>query len=190
LYEFFDRVIQEVAEPALKIYLYHFPAMTGVPIARSLIERLVSAYPGTVAGLKDSGGDWLHMKSLCRDLPEFRVYAGTEQYLVDLLREGGAGCISATANLTCLIAGSISRDYRTDVAEVVQDRLTGVRKVFEAYPFIPALKFMMAERTGQPAWRSMRPPLVPLSEEEGTGLKAALQKLNFPMKEDEASRSS
>lgn len=73
LFAFFARVIEEVNDPRLKIYLYHFPRMSGVPVTSGLIERLLSAYPGVVAGLKDSSGDLDHMRGLCRAFPGLRV---------------------------------------------------------------------------------------------------------------------
>lgn len=48
----------------LRVYLYHIPPVAGVPISHTLIEWLLKAYPKTVAGIKDSSGDWEHTQSL------------------------------------------------------------------------------------------------------------------------------
>lgn len=175
----FDRVIQQVGDSRLKIYLYHFPQMSGVPFSHPLIERLVSAYPNVVVGIKDSSGDWDNMKTLCKALPDFRVFAGTEKFLLDILEAGGAGCISATANVTCPLAVEIYKRWQTEDIRQLQDHLTTVRKVFEAYAFVPALKGMMAEWTRQPEWLNMRPPHIPLTEKETAAIETALNKLQF-----------
>src|SRR3546814_9038582 len=81
--------------------------MSGVPISHDLIERLLKAYPDTIVGIKDSSGNLDNMLEMCRRFPGFGVFAGSEQFLLPVLRAGGAGCISATANVT--IAGCVDR---------------------------------------------------------------------------------
>src|SRR5512140_940808 len=64
LYRHFSEVVQRVGDARLRIYLYHFPAMSQVPITPHLIERLLTAYPNTVVGMKDSSGDWNNTKTM------------------------------------------------------------------------------------------------------------------------------
>lgn len=100
VFSFFAELVERVSDDRLRVYLYHFPQMTGVGFGQSLIERLLEAYPGVICGIKDSEGNWPRIEALCRELPGFDVFAGTERYLLDTLRNGGAGCISASANVT------------------------------------------------------------------------------------------
>lgn len=179
LYAAFDEVIQRVGDPRLRLYVYHFPQMSAVPLSRALIARLVKRYPDTVVGMKDSSGDWSNMKAVCEELPGFRVYSGTEKLLLPILRAGGAGCISATVNTTCTLAAEVYAKRASDDAEALQARLAAVRDTMDAYPPIPALKRLAAERTGRDAWRLPRPPHVPLDEARFAELKADLQKLGF-----------
>ena len=97
----FDAAIQRVGHDGLRIYLYHFPQMSGVPFSHALIERLLKKYPDVIAGIKDSSGDFENMRSMAAHFPGFDVFAGTERYLLDIMRAGGVGCISASANVTC-----------------------------------------------------------------------------------------
>src|SRR5947207_6950224 len=101
LYRNFSEVIQRVGDSRLRLYLYHIPPVAQVGIPHSLIERLLKAYSGTVAGIKDSSGDWNNTKAMLdRFQPMgFDVFAGSESFLLATLRGGGAGCISATANV-------------------------------------------------------------------------------------------
>jgi 4-hydroxy-tetrahydrodipicolinate synthase len=175
----FDRVIQQVGAADWQIYLYHFPAMTAVPFSHGLVARLRAAYPDVIAGMKDSSGDWRQMQRMIAAFPGFRVFAGTERYLLDILEAGGAGCITATANVTCPLAGAIFTHWRAEDMRPAQHQLTALRAAIEAYPAIPALKRILAEQTGRPAWRTLRPPLAALDEADAADLLESLRRLNF-----------
>src|SRR5207248_1801355 len=99
LFAFYSELIERVSSGNLRICLYHIPQMSGVPITLALIERLIKRYPATVIGIKDSGGDFAHTKAMLDRFKGFRVFCGSERFLTDTLGHGGAGCISATANL-------------------------------------------------------------------------------------------
>src|SRR5439155_11919801 len=101
LFRSYAEVIERVGDARLRIYLYHIPPVSQVPISLALIERLLDAYPGTIAGIKDSSGDWNNTHAMLeRFQPQgFDVFAGSETFLLATLRGGGAGCISATANV-------------------------------------------------------------------------------------------
>jgi len=101
LYRAFASVIDAVADERLRVYLYHIPPVSNVPIPRGVVARLLKAYPGIVAGMKDSGGDWKHTQAMIEEFgPQgFDVFAGSETFLLADLRAGGPGCITtATAN--------------------------------------------------------------------------------------------
>ena len=171
----FDRVIQAVGEAQLQVYLYHFPQMSTVPFSDAVIERLLSAYPGTVVGMKDSSGDWEHMEHVIEAFPGFRVFAGTERFLLDVLEAGGAGCISATANVTCRLVGEVFARWQSEDVRPLQHRLIAIRAAIKAYPAIPALKRIMAEQTGRADWLNLRPPLAPLGDDEAAALLASAE---------------
>src|SRR6266576_1975751 len=101
LYRYFSEVVQRVGDARLKIYLYHIPRVAVVGITTGLVERLLAAYPNAIAGLKDSSGDWNNTKTFldafARD--RFDVFVGSESFLLANMRNGGAGTISATANV-------------------------------------------------------------------------------------------
>src|SRR3954468_13620184 len=175
LYRSYARAIDGVADPALRVYLYHIPQLSQVPITLRVIERLREAYPGVVVGLKDSSGDFANTLAVLRAFPGFEVFVGTERHLLANLREGGAGCITAVANVN---AAAIARAFR-ERTEERQREIDGVRILFENLPLIPALKEALAQRTGDASWRIVRPPLVELTPEQretvqrGTGSPSA-----------------
>jgi 4-hydroxy-tetrahydrodipicolinate synthase len=173
LYRSFAQVIARAAEPQLRVYLYHIPQVSNVPIPLRLIERLLKAYPRAVVGIKDSSGDFENTRAMLRAFPGFEVFVGSEKFLLANLREGGAGCITATANVN---APAIARAFRGRTEER-QREIDAVRSAFDRLPLIAALKEELARRTGDPAWRMLRPPLVELAPEQRNQLAAALERL-------------
>lgn len=169
LFRFFAEVVERVGDDRLRLYLYHIPQMTNIHLGLPLISRLIEAYPGVIAGTKDSSGDRERIMTLCGEFPGFSVLAGTETLLLETLRGGGEGCISATVNVTSRLARRVHDAHTSgldDEAENLQGRLSQLRGSIEAYPVIPALKVLMADLTGDEAWRNLRPPLSELDEEQ------------------------
>lgn len=183
LFRAFAEVIERVADARLRLYLYHIPPVAQVPISLPLIERLLRAYPGTVAGVKDSSGDWNNTKAMLDAFAAagFDVFAGSEVFLLQNLRHGGVGCITATGNVN---PGPIDRLYRTwrspDAARQ-QAELAATRAVLQRFPMIPALKATVAHFAGDPGWRTVRPPLIELTPGQETELLAGLQGRGFDM---------
>src|SRR6202040_2534122 len=101
LYRYFSEVVQRVGDARLKIYLYHIPPVAVVGIGVGLVERLLKAYPNAIAGMKDSSGDWNNTKTFLDAFAKngFDVFVGSESFLLANMRNGGAGTISATANV-------------------------------------------------------------------------------------------
>src|SRR6266498_1886667 len=142
LFRSFAEVIEQVGEARLRVYVYHIPPVSQVPITLGLVERLLKAYPTQTAGMKDSGGDWKNTQAFLDQFAKsgFDVFAGSETFLLQNMRNGGTGCISATANVH---PGPIARLYdtwRAADAEAQQARLDEIRGVFSKFPMIPALK--------------------------------------------------
>ena len=176
---YMTEVLDRVGENDLQIYLYHFPQLTGVPFSTGLTERLVSKFPGNIVGMKDSGGDWSHMEEIMKAIPGFRFYAGSEKFLLPVLRAGGAGCISASANLTSPEAAAVYDAWKKGKGEEEQARLSMLREVLESYPAIGALKYVFAKLSGDKNWLNVRPPNVIISPEEGIQIEQKLKELDY-----------
>jgi 4-hydroxy-tetrahydrodipicolinate synthase len=179
LFDCFARVIEQVADPRLRLYVYHFPQMTGLAMPHGVLARLIAGYGEVVRGLKDSSGDWANMKALLEAFPGFDVFAGSEEFLLADLEHGGPGCISATVNLFAPQARNLAIAAGTCEAPGLQAQLTALRRVIQRRPAIPAMKAVTAERTGDTAWRSVRPPLVALDAEEGRAIVRELEEAGF-----------
>lgn len=181
LFAFFSELIERVGDARLRVYLYHIPPVAHVGFSHALVERLLTRYPGIVAGMKDTGGDWTYTaRTIAQFQSEgFDVYAGTETLLLDTLRLGGAGCISATANVNPGPIVRLWRSWRDADAQSQQDALNALRGAFAAYPLIAAMKAALADATGDAGWNRLRPPLAALDEAQRQALRDALRRLSF-----------
>jgi 4-hydroxy-tetrahydrodipicolinate synthase len=213
LYRYFSEVVQRVGDIRLKIYLYHIPPVAIVGITPKLVERLLKAYPNAIAGMKDSSGDWNNTKTFLDAFAEaacpgadspsraptasaartFDVFVGSESFLLANMRNGGAGTISATANVN---PAAIHKLYAESTVapkafgavsanlETQQARLNVVRDAFSSrkYPsMIAALKQAIAIYRNDPGWTRMRPPLIELTAEQANLLAADLKSIGFRM---------
>ncbi|UUX52067.1 dihydrodipicolinate synthase family protein [Nisaea acidiphila] len=183
LFTHFARTFETVGSDAMKVYLYHFPQMSAVPFSHDLIGRLLKEFPDTICGVKDSSGDFENMKAMAEKFPGFDVFAGTERYLLDVLKAGGVGTITATGNVTvggCAKVYSAWKAGSAD-AEALQDQLTRERLTLQNYPAAAALKELLARNSGKASWRKVRAPFMPLPAEKATSLVAELDAVDFAL---------
>lgn len=183
LFRNFAEIVERVGDRRLRLYLYHIPPVAQVGIPLALIARLLAAYPGTVAGVKDSSGDWSNTRAMLDAFAAsgFDVFAGSEVFLLDTLRHGGVGCITATGNVNPGPIDHLYRHWRTPEADRLQAEITATRAVLQRLPMIAALKATVAHFASDPGWRTVRPPLVELTEAQEAELLAGLAARSFGM---------
>jgi 4-hydroxy-tetrahydrodipicolinate synthase len=174
-------VIERVGDERLRVYLYHIPPIAQVGYGPRLVERLLSAYPRIIAGMKDSSGDWNNTKAMLDAFAGagFEMFVGSERFLLRNLQNRGAGCITATANVNAAAIDAVFRAFRTPDAERLQQQIDDVRGVFEKFPVIAALKATVARERHDDTWRTVRPPLVELSTTQADDLAADLARAGF-----------
>jgi 4-hydroxy-tetrahydrodipicolinate synthase len=178
----FAEIIEQVGSASLHVYLYHIPPVAQVGISYDLIERLIKAYPNTVVGIKDSSGKWENTQGMLdRGWDDFRVFAGSETFLLQNMRAGGAGCISATANVNPLAIHNLYSNWQSENADYLQTGLDRVRAIFQDYSMIPALKAAVAHWSGDEEWCNVRPPLTGLTSEKKSELIDRLISAKFDM---------
>jgi 4-hydroxy-tetrahydrodipicolinate synthase len=182
IYASVAEVIERVGNDDLNIYLYHIPPIAQVGFSVDLIERLITDFPDTIVGIKDSSGDWANTYAMLeRQWDDFRVFVGSESFLLANMQNGGAGCISATANVNPAAIHRLYEEWESESAVSMQADLDTVRSLVAAYPMIAALKATVAEFSGDDAWRAVRPPLLPLDKEQSATLATKLRGVNFEM---------
>jgi 4-hydroxy-tetrahydrodipicolinate synthase len=183
VFGFYPEVIEAVGDARLAVYLYHIPAFSSVPITISLIERLRKRYPATVAGAKDSSGNWDNTRAMIDAFgPDgFDVFPASETFLTDAMSIGGAGCISATANVNPAMLDALYRKWNEPEGAYLQERAIAVRDAFQRQPMIPAMKHAVAGWSGDVTWRNVRPPLIPLEHTHAEELADAWREAGFSM---------
>lgn len=158
LFAAIEAIVSATAARPIPIYLYHFPAQSGLSWRVALIRRLLHSFGERVAGLKDSSGDMDFAGQAASLSPRFQVFPSTEAALPQARAGGFAGCISATANLN---ADLCARFYRCgDTAALAQ--AVAIRQLFDGKPLIPGVKAVLAHIHEEPQWARVEPPLSPL----------------------------
>lgn len=184
LFRNFSEVIERVADERLQIYLYHIPPVSQVPISLGLIERLLKRYPKIVAGIKDSSGDWSNTQAVLDAFAAqgFEVFAGSEVFLLQNMRAGGVGCITAGANVNPHGIDKVYRAWQSPEAEKLQASIDAVRKILQSQvSMIPALKATIAHYARDADWMTVRPPLVELTTEQQARMIRDLGDVGFGM---------
>lgn len=173
LFDVYARLIESVATRNLKIYLYNFPDLSGVPITSEFVQRLCENYPDQIAGIKDSTGDLDNTLSLVKEFPQLRVFTGDDDLLWPVATAGGAGSITATANVIPQLLASVWRAVVEGADNPPEEHKTAsdIWTLFlNHYPIVEALKECMVRISGDPNWRSVREPLCELPEAERSEL--------------------
>jgi 4-hydroxy-tetrahydrodipicolinate synthase len=168
---FFDALFARAAPPARGVLLYNFPRMSGITFHPDLVDRLLTAFPGVIAGMKESSND-PHLQSELRARhPDFTILVGSEADLLAAKRRGVAGCISGSVALWPRLAHDVfARDDRA-----LEEELTLRRAALSAVPFIPAVRYLTARMRSDDAWERPVPPLVPLTPQQKAALAGAME---------------
>jgi len=173
LFAWYARIIEAVADARLRVLLYHIPQVSGVPLSVDLVARLAAAFPGIIAGVKDSAGNWANTAELLARAPELAILVGHEPHLPQLLRAGGAGTICGVANVyPALVRALLS----PEVNAADEERIATFVEIAFRQPFLPAFRTIVAARTRDPAWLTPCPPLLPLDEGQRRSLLTALDR--------------
>lgn len=159
LVAYVETLVKVTEQKPIPIYLYHFPAMSGLPWHVALIRRLLDSYSSRIVGLKDSSGDMAYARSAAAILKDFAVFPSTEACLLDARRGDFAGCISATANLN---ADLCARAWSEGDTAALEAAVT-IRKLFDGKPLVPGVKALLAHIHGDAGLARVRPPLAPFS---------------------------
>ncbi len=177
----FEETIKLLTNKEMHIYLYHIPPQTVIGFSLDLIKRLVQAFPENVIGVKDSCGDWSNTQAMIDNIPNFTVFPGSEPFLLQGLRAGSAGCITASGNVNPTDIRKVYDNWQSQEADKLQERITEVRNVIQGYPMIPALKRIIAHFSGDEAWAQTRPPLSVLDTDKSDALVADLKAVNWEL---------
>lgn len=183
----YAKLIDDVADARLRLYLYHIPQVSGVGLSVAMVSRLAAAYPAIVAGVKDSSGSFDNSRALVAAVPQMSIFVGHEPHLPALRKLGGAGTICGIANLYPRL---MRRLYDSSLDASPGGELPLIESVIAAlmrFPIFGALKSLQAELSGDENWRPLRVPLLPLSAADARALNQAVAAAGIVPERDGAS---
>ncbi len=183
LVRYFSEVIQQIGDDRLKIFLYHFPQLSGIHFDVNIVLELMEKFPNQIVGYKDSSGNWDNTIKILNHCPGLTVFPGSEEFLTPVLAAGGAGVISGTANVN---PGYIKETYNAFFADEkmavsCQEGITHFRKAVQTYPLIGALKGLMKHHQGDDIWGNIRPPLSGLPPSDLNQLLRSVKSLKYTL---------
>jgi len=169
LYACIEAIVGATADKPIPIFLYHFPAQSGLPWHVALIRRLKQApFGARIVGLKDSSGDLPYAREAASVAPGFRVFPSSEAALMEARSGPFAGCISATVNLNAdLCARAFHGGDPAALAAAV-----AIRKLFDGKQLVSGVKALLAHIHGDPGWSRVKPPLAPFPAADRTAVTA------------------
>mgnify|MGYP001159369064 CR=1 FL=1 len=171
LLAYIEAIVAATAARPIPIYLYHFPAQSGLPWHIALIRRLLDVFGERIVGLKDSSGDMDFARAAASIAPRFKVFPSTEAALPQARSGAFAGCISATANLN---ADLCARAYRSGDAAALAEAVA-IRKLFDGKPLVAGVKALLAHIHGDARWARVAPPLTAFPAADRAAVDAAYE---------------
>lgn len=170
LFAWFGRVFEACHAPR-NVFLYHIPSLTQVPLSPELVGRLRAAYPGVIAGIKDSAGDWPTTERFLAAHGDLHILVGDERLLARAVRHGGSGAINGFSNFCApKLLPMVERGEDVPQISALVDLLLG-------YPVTPAIKVLVAHVTNDPEFLRTAPPLVDVPDVDARALIAAFKRL-------------
>ncbi len=168
LFRWFASVFETLGPAVRDVFLYHIPGMTRNHISIELTQRLMKAFPGVVVGVKDSNGDWAATERRLKELKGLQILVGDERQLARAVQNGGAGTICGLANYAPELLRPVAHEGKAD------PRVDAMVNAILQHSFMSAVKAMVGETLGDPAWRTMQAPLEPMADADAKALAAKL----------------
>ncbi len=155
-------IVEATSDQPIPLYLYNFPALSGLPWHPELIRKLRAAHGARIAGAKDSSGNMDYAREVAAIADDFDVFPSNEATLLEAREGVFAGCISATANVNSDLCGKAWRSGDKAALETA----VGIRKLFDGKPLVPGIKALIAHIRQDSGWARTMPPLAPFSAQD------------------------
>ncbi|USG60921.1 dihydrodipicolinate synthase family protein [Sneathiella marina] len=179
LFGWFEDLDRRLGSSSIELYLYNFPALTGIGFPLDLIARLAKELKGRVTGIKDSSADLPYCRDIVEKIPGFKVFPSSETCLGAARSDGFAGCISASVNVTAPLAQKLwQASAGTADAETLQS-IVSLRTQIASVPLIAAVKYLISQREKSPQWEAVRLPQETLNNNQKDALSEAASRLGY-----------
>ena len=156
-----------------KVILYNYEKLCGYKFSVECIKQLKEQFPKQIIGVKDSTGNIFNKIKL----NNFAVLLGTEENLMNSLKMGCHGVISATCNVTSYIARKVYDDFNNDKNSSLNEKLSLIRKAFNNFDLVSGLHTYLSKK--DPKFKNVLPILDLLNKNQEKKLFEELDKLDF-----------
>ncbi len=167
-------VVAGVGDPALRLYLYHYPQLSAVPFDVDTVAALKARFPGQLLGVKDSSGDLAYSTRLAAEVRDLDVFPSSEATIALARERGFAGCISATLNVNAALCATAWRDRSGDAGRAALARAVAIREALAAHKLVASIKHVLAMHYDDASWTALRPPLTELAPPHAEALRQRL----------------
>lgn len=157
----------------IQIYFYNFPQMTGLAIPVDVISELAAKAPARFTGIKDSSGDLDYARAIVAANRKLSVFPSSETSLDCAARDGFAGCISATVNITGALSAKAWATRKNPDADLMHT-IAAQRNAMAGPTLIAGIKHLVSLRTGNANWRRVLPPFTELDQDAAATLEEKL----------------
>ena len=171
---FYSKIIDAI--PESEIVLYNFEKLCGYKFSIECVEQLVKLFPKQIIGVKDSSYNLFENLKL----ENFSILPGSESKLLNGLKLGCSGIITATCNVTSGLARKVYDDFLDEKKQTANDKLCDIRSIFEKYNLISGLHTYYSKN--DPFYKNVLPPLSILNSKDEKELIDNLKKFNFSIK--------
>ena len=172
--KYFTKIIENTKD--CKIILYNYEKLSGYKFSLDCIKDLKKNFPDQIIGIKDS------TYNIYKDYKDknLSIFLGSEEKLHEGLKIGCHGIISATCNVTSILARKVYDDFKNNIDQSKNEKLSNVRKVFEKFNLISSLHSYMS--IYDPIFKNVLPVIDLLSKSEEKKLFEDLENLDFNIK--------
>ncbi|MBA3446398.1 MAG: dihydrodipicolinate synthase family protein [Pseudaminobacter sp.] len=174
LFAWFSQTIDGLGADARGIILYHIPGQTAVPLSVDLVGRLKRAFPGVIAGVKDSSGDKATTEAFLAAHGDLAILVGDERQLANAMRNGAQGSICGLANIAPRLLREVIHEAKDN------SLIVPLVDLIVSYPVMPAVKALVAYIHDDNEYARTRAPLVDLSALDRAGLVRAYDAILAP----------
>lgn len=177
---FYREAIKQSGARDVKMILYHIPQFSGVPISVNVIEALLNEFPENIAGIKESEGNFALTQEILARFPTLQVFIGNEGQIINGVGLGASGAISGICNAFPELICSLYRKGKENKETEDQKRVLSLIATLSRYPIFPAIKKLVELQKGDD-WKTMRPPLAPLTSSQTKSLTDSLKALKITL---------
>ena len=171
VYNFYAEIISQL--PKIKIILYNFEKLSGYLFSAEAVKKLVKNFPKQIIGCKDSSYNLF--ESL--NIPDFKMFPGSEAKLLKGLELGCSGCISAVTNVTHSLARKVFDDFKNKKEQTLNEKVIKVRQIFDQYSLVSALHSFLSVEDKK--YKNILPPLTLLDAKSKDELLNKLKEVDF-----------